>query len=139
MLSLHGITNQQQALLVGRVIYVKLDLANRLVTLGEAHSGFAADSVVGKSFRHQKDGGTPGTEHFDDATMVTDSPDGGVSKTGHFTYRRTGLNTARLVLHLGGTITVKLSFISTTGGTFTAQRVAPDGTVKNGNGTFTLN
>jgi hypothetical protein len=110
---------------------------------GGSAPGFAPNSVVGKSLEHHERGGG-GTLHFDDATHATETaanPEPGEGpRTDNYTYTRTGLNTATLVLTEddGGVTTVKLIFTSTTGGRFTFKNVE-DGRPENGAGTFTIN
>jgi len=136
-------TNVQAGILSIRVAYFKLAVAAKLAAAAEARPGFAPNSVVGKSLEHHERGGG-GTLHFDDATHATETaanPEPGEGpRTDNYTYTRTGLNTATLVLTEddGGVTTVKLIFTSTTGGRFTFKNVE-DGRPENGAGTFTIN
>lgn len=129
-------TNKQLGLLLGRQIFTKLTVANKLADMGEAHSGFAADSVGGKTLDYHVAGRT-GHEHFTDATH-TDSTDldGGMTSGNTYTYNRTGLSTATLVLDYGGgqMTSVKIKFTSAAGGKFTFHSNS-----HSGSGTFDLN
>ena len=140
LVTLSTTTNKQLGLLLGRQIYTKLTTANRLAAIGEAHPGFAADSVSGKTLVYHV-GTRMGMEQFTDATH-TDSTDldGSMSSGNTYTYTRTGLSTAMLVLDYGSghTTSVKARFTSATGGTFTFHSVSPDGS-RRGPGTFDLN
>jgi hypothetical protein len=135
-----SLTDIQLALVVGRQVFTKIVAANRLAQIGEEHPGFAPNGVVGKTLTHTQRGES-GTVHFDNATTATDSDDEGAF-TRDYTYTRTGLNTATLVLSNEtesgtNTTTVKLRFTSATGGTF-IFRQEEDGGTSNGNGTFTI-
>jgi hypothetical protein len=138
--SISSLTDIRLALVVARQVFTKIVAANRLAATGEAHPGFAADSLIGKSFVHTEHGNT-GTVHFDDDTNATETDDEG-TRTDTYTYTRTGLNTGTLVLNDSGggsgTTTVKIHFTSATGGTFTFRHVGDDGN-DSGSGTFTLN
>ena len=139
--SMGSLTDPRVALIVGRVVYSRINAANHLAAIGEAHPGFAPESVVGKTLTHHQ-GGDSGTVHFDDATTATDADSGG-SSTDAYTWTRTGLNTATLVLTVPDdsgtdTITVKITFKTATGGSFTFHQVKSDGRVQNGAGTFTF-
>jgi len=133
----------QRALLLGSQVFARLAAANRLAAIGEAHPGFALDSLVGKLLEHHERGQS-GTVHFDNATTVTETDSEGTS-TSAYTYTRTGLNSATLVLThdegggLTSTTTVKIRFAATTRGTFTFRNQDSDGSVNIGAGTFTLN
>lgn len=132
-------TNKQLGLLLGRRVFQRLTTANKLAALGEAHSGFAADSVIGKTLVYHV-GTRMGSEAFADATHADSIDLDGTPGNDTYTYARTGLSTATLVLtsNGGGSTTVKAKFTSTTGGTFSFHNVSSDGT-HNGTGTFTLN
>jgi hypothetical protein len=141
--SISALGNPQVGLLAGLRVFVKITVANRLAAIGEAHPGFAPASVVGITLEHHERGRT-GTVHFDDGTQATEmDPDG--TDTVSYTWTRTGLNTATLVLThdegggLTSTTTVKIHFSSTTAGTFTFRSVDSDGSVNVGTGTFTFN
>jgi hypothetical protein len=144
--SLNGIsslTDPRLALIVGRLVFAKIVVANKLAAIGEAHPGFAPDSVVGKTITHHENGKT-GMVHFDDATNATQTHNDGSMDTSSYTWTRTGLSTATLVVHEPcdgggtGTTTVKIHFTSATGGTFSAHDVECDGSTHNQAGTFTI-
>jgi len=136
--SIADLTNPQLAILLVRQVFAQITIANRLAAFGEAHSGFARNSVIGKNLMHTERGET-GNVYFNndveatqDALLDTD-----------YTYTRTGLNTATLVLIKTegaetSTTTVKLRFTSSGGGTFTFRNVDSDGGVDTGVGTFTI-
>ena len=136
------LTDPRLSILVGGQAYAKLVTANRLAAIGEAHPGFAPDSVVGMTIQHQEKGHS-GHVQFDNATEAIDTDDSdGSMQIDTYTYTRTALNAATLVLqHDGGsglnTTTVKLVFTSTTGGRFAFKDMRSDGTSQ-GTGTFTL-
>lgn len=134
------VTDPQLGLLVAGQGFKNLTAAQRLVALGEANQGFVPASLVGMTLTHHERGQT-GTEKFDDATNATET-DGDGTRSVTYTFNRTGLNTATLVLsHTSGTTsttTVKLHFTSETGGTFTFKHTGSDGGSQSGPGTFTL-
>jgi len=131
-------TNVQLALLRGQLIYRKLVLAQKFVTVGEAHPGFAPNSLVDGVLEHQELGRT-GVVTFLDAVNATQTENGGPSESATYTYQRTGLSKGTLVLTdgSGGTTTVNMRFSSTTAGRFTFRFV--DSTSRGGgSGRFTL-
>ena len=135
------LTDIRLALVVGRQVFNKINVANRLAAIGEAKPGFATDSVIGKTLAHEERGNS-GTVHFDDATNATQTETGGTPEAATYTWTRTGLNTATLVITAedeGGpsVTTVKLKFTSATGGTFTFRNDS-DGGLETGSGTFTI-
>ena len=143
LISLASTTNKQVGLLLGRQLFARLAVANRLAANGEAHSGFALDSVVGKNLHHME-GTRSGTVYFNNNVDATQMETGGSPKSATYTYTRTGLTTATLVLMspggMGGTdtTTVKIHFTSAAAGTFTFRNVGSDGHVRTGTGTFTI-
>ena len=135
------LTDIRLALVVGRQVFNKINVANRLAAIGEAKPGFADDSVIGKTLTHEEPGNT-GTVHFDDATNATQTETGGTPEAATYTWTRTGLNTATLVITAeeeGGPsiTTVKLKFTSATGGTFSFRNDSGGG-LETGSGTFTI-
>lgn len=137
--SIPTLTNPQIGILLVRQVFAQVATANRLAAFGETHSGFALNSVIGKNLTHTERGET-GDIFFNNDVQATE--DTLLDTT--YTYTRTGLNTATLVLvkNDGGgdsTTTVKLRFTSATGGTFTFRNVDSDGGVETGSGTFTIN
>jgi len=130
------LTDIKIALLVGRQVFVKIVAANRLAAIGEAHPGFAPESVVGVTLTHQEHGNT-GTVHFDDATQATQTDSSGTNLSDYI-WTRTGLNTATLVLtESSGSTTVKLHFTSATGGTFIFRNMdSSSGAAESGSGRF---
>jgi hypothetical protein len=135
------LTDIRLALVVGRQVFNKINVANRLAAIGEAHPGFAPDSVIGQTLTHNEHGRT-GTVHFDDGANATQTDSGGTPQASTYTWTRTGLNAATLVLteeEEGGpsTTTVKIKFTSATGGTFSFRNVSSGGG-ESGLGTFTL-
>lgn len=132
------LTNPQLGILLARQVFAQIVIANRLAAYGEAHSGFALNSVVGKNLHHSEQGNT-GSIFFDNETQATQDA---LLDTA-YTYTRTGLNTATLMLvenegQGDSTTTVKIRFTSATGGTFTFRNVDSDGSVETGSGTFTI-
>ena len=129
-------SDPQLALLQGRQVFTKIATANRLAAVGEAHSGFAADSLNGKLLTH--------TEPNSSGTVLL-LPSGDFKENGHadpdgtFTYTRTGLNTGTLVLNNndGDVTTVYLKFTTTTDGKYTGRIESVDGN-ESIKGTFTL-
>jgi hypothetical protein len=129
-------TNLTLGLLRGGQVFRKLVNAQRLTTLGEANQGFAANSVLGGNLFHEESDSS-GTITFTNATEFSQT-DGGETSGGTYTYTRTGLNTATLVLvEEGGTNTVPLRFTSAGAGRFTYRFVGNEGTER-GSGRFTL-
>ena len=134
------------SLILARLVFTKLGVANKLAANGEAHPGFARENVVGLTLEHHE-GGHSGTVDFDDATQATETEPNDMGGTDihidSYTWTRTGLNTATLVLtHDDGnggtnTTTVKIRFTSSTTGTFTFRNVDVDHT-ESGSGSFTL-
>lgn len=133
------LSNIQLALVLGRQIFAKIGAANRLAAKGEANPGFAADSVEGTSISHTNRGGGFGVITFVDATNYTEIDDGSELGSGTYTYTRTGLNTATLVVNGVTpevfTVTVKLTFTTANGGRFSAHEA---GNPTAGTGTFTI-
>ncbi len=115
-------TNQQTALVRGRRIFSKLTLAERLVVLGEARQGFAPSVLyVGSAFAYtnRTGGGTitiKESDEYEDANIEE-------TVAGTYSYVRTGLNTATLILTehglSGGVNTIKVTFRNATTGSFT--------------------
>jgi hypothetical protein len=136
-------SNPQIGLLLGRQVYQKIVVANRLAAIGEAKPGHALSSVVGKTLVHTESDHT-GNVQFTSDTEATESDSEGTNAV-NYTYTRTGLHTATLVLtrsgDMGGTetTTVHLRFQSTSNGTFSYRHEDSDGSTENGNGTFTIN
>jgi len=135
------LTDIRLALVVGRQVFNKINVANRLAGIGEAKPGFALDSVIGKTLTHTERGNS-GTIHFDDALNATQTESGGSPEPVTYTWTRKGLHTATLEITAeeeSGTsvTTVKLKFTSATGGTFTFSNVSGGGT-ETGSGTFTI-
>lgn len=131
------LTNPQLGILLARQVFAQIVIANRLATFGEAHSGFALNNLIGKTIQHTEQGET-GSIFFNNDVQATQDA---LLDTA-YTYTRTGLNTATLVLveNEGGgdsTTTVKLRFTSATGGTFTFRNVDSEGGIETGSGTFT--
>ena len=135
------VTDPQLGLLVAGQAFKNLAAAQRLLAQGEANQGLVPATLVGSTMTHMERGQT-GTEQFDDGSNATEV-DGDGTRSVTYTFTRTGLNTATLVLsHTGGsgtsTTTVKLRFTSETGGTFTFKRVSSSDGPQTGPGTFTL-
>ncbi len=135
------LTDIRLALVVGRQVFNKINVANRLAAIAEAKPGFAPDAVIGKTLTHNESGRS-GTVHFDDASNATQTESGGVPRASAYSWTRTGLNTATLVLteeeESGtSTTTVKIKFTSGSGGTFSFKNVTGD-SAETGYGTFTL-
>ena len=135
------VLDPQLGLLVAGQGFKNLTAAQRLATLGEANQGLVPASLVGLTMTHQERGRT-GTDQFDDANNATEQDNDG-TRSVTYTFNRTGLNTATLVLShaVGGsasTTTVKLRFTSETGGTFTFKHTGSEGGSQSGPGTFTL-
>ena len=131
-------TNQQTALVRGRQIFKKLVTAEKLIVKGEGRLGFApqADAISGGTISYEEHAQS-GVVTFTDGTNYEQHL---ASETvaGAYTYTRTGLNTAVIVLsQLGGRVTtIKVNFTATAGGKFTYKFV--DGTDRgSGAGTFT--
>lgn len=113
-------TNKQTALVRGRRIFTKLTTAEKLVVKGEARQGFAPSVLyVGSTLVHSDRGGD-GTitikesDEYEDANTEE-------TLAGQYSYVRTGLNTATLILseNGGGVNTVKLIFKNATEGRYT--------------------
>jgi hypothetical protein len=136
------LTNPQIGILLGRVVFRKIVVANKLAAIGEAHPGFAPNGVIGKTLAHTE-GAHSGTVHFDDGVQATETDDEG-TRTSAYTYTRTGLNKSTLVLmnpgDVSGTNTTiaKLRFLSNTNGTFTYRFEDSDGETGGGSGRFTI-
>jgi hypothetical protein len=131
--------NVQIGILSVRFAYLKIAAAARLTQTAEARQGLAPDSLAGLSVIHQQ-GSESGTNNFINATDFTETnPEGGEPVNGIYEYRRTGLNTARLVLHYteGESTTVMLVFVAAGSGRFT-YRNEHDGHVERGAGKFTV-
>lgn len=132
-------TNQQTALVRGRQIFKKLVTAEKLVVKGEGRLGFAPQpGAISGAVLNYQERAKSGAITFTDSTNYEQRL---VSETvaGNYTYTRTGLNTAVIVLsQLGGRVTtVKVNFTTTTSGKFTFKFVngADTGSAA---GTFTL-
>jgi hypothetical protein len=130
--------NVQLALLRGQLIYKKLVVAQKLTAIGEAHPGFAPDSLVDGVLEHQELG-RAGMVTFLDATNATQSEDGGPTESATYTYTRTGLNKGTVVINSAGgsTTTVNARFTSAEGGRFTF-RFMDSTSHASGSGRFTL-
>ena len=137
--SLNTLADPRIALIVTRVVFARITAANHLAGIGEAHPGFAANSLVGVTLHHEENNNNSGDVTFTSATEGTQTDSGGPQPF-TYTYERTGLNTATLVLNEdgGGTTTVKLKFTSTTGGTFSFRHEGGDDRTQTGSGRFTL-
>lgn len=138
------LTNPQIGILLGRVVFKKITVANRLAAIGEAKPGFAPEpgTVVGKTLTHVE-GGETGTVHFDTDVQATET-DGAEVKTSTYEYDRVGLNKAKLTLMNPGDVTgtnttvANLRFTSPTNGTFTYNFTGADGSRGSGSGRFSL-
>lgn len=134
--------NAQVAIIYTRLAFAKIAAATRILKTAEAHPGFAPNSVIGLTLRHREARET-GSVHFDDAMTATDTNDkpGDTPRVVGYTYTRSGMNTAILVLtddnEGSSTTTVKLTFKSATGGTFTFRDESDEG-VQTGSGAFTI-
>lgn len=137
LISIRDLSDPKLGLLRAGLVFKKIVLANKLITKGEMHSGFAAENLVGRTLHHvQKD--DSGDVSFTNDTEGSETEAGESPEPVSYTYERTGLNTADLVLTTGdGVTTVKLKFTSASGGTFTARHVGGDGS-NTEKGTFTL-
>lgn len=120
-------TNLQTGLLRGNRIFSKLVAAEKLVVKGEANQGFAPDDVhlSGGTLEYmQRD--EDGTIRFTDDTNYEQET---IEETtaGSYTYTRTGLNTATIVLtEIGGSVTTaKLTFTSTGAGRYSLRFEGP--------------
>lgn len=137
--SIPTLSNPQLGILLLRQVFVQIATANRLAAFGETHSGFAANALIGKNLQHTERGDT-GSIFFNNDVQATQD----ALLDTMYTYTRTGLNTATLVLVQTegaetSTTTVKLRFTSTSGGTFTYRNVDSSGPpVETGSGTFTI-
>jgi hypothetical protein len=132
-------TNLQTGLLRGRRIFSKLVAAERLVVKGEARPGFAPHATHLSSRRleyTERDGS--GAVNFTNDEEYTQE-EGEEVVAGTYTYTRTGLHTATVVLsEIGGnTTTVKLKFRSTGGGRYTFTAVEGEDSSR-GAGSFTI-
>jgi len=131
-------SNLTVAFLSVRLAFVKLTVAAKLEASAEAHPGLAPDSVAGRVLTHNE-GSRNGTVTFTDDTNFTETDNSGSGpSSGTYTWTRTGLNTATLVLTSGGTTTVKARFTTTTNGTFSYHHEGGGDQTRNGTGTFTL-
>lgn len=139
LISLSTLSDPRIALIVTRVVFARITAANHLAAIAEAHPGFAADSLVGRILHHEENNSNSGDVTFTSATEGTQTDSGGPQPF-TYTYERTGLNTATLVLSEdgGGTTTVKLRFTSATGGTFSFRHDGGGDDTQTGSGTFTL-
>jgi hypothetical protein len=141
--TIHTLSDPQVALLLGRQVYLKIVLANKLAAIGEAHPGFAADGVAGKTLTHTERGST-GTVQFINDTEANEESDGEPAHSSTYMYDRNGLNSAALKLTSPGdptgtnTTNVKLKFLSNTNGTFTFKFEDADGSKGSGSGRFSL-
>jgi hypothetical protein len=135
--------NPQVALLLGRQIYLKIVLANKLAAIGEAHPGFAPDGVAGKTLTHTERGNS-GTVQFINDTEANEESENDPLHMSTYMYDRNGLNTAVLSLTSPGDgggedVTIaKLKFLSSTNGTFTFRFEDADGSSGSGSGRFSL-
>jgi len=141
--TIHTLSNPQVALLLGRQVYLKIVLANKLAAIGEAHPGFAPDGVIGKTLTHTERGDT-GTVEFINDTEANEIPANDPAHSSTYMYDRNGLNSAALKLTFPGdptgtnTTNVKLKFLSSTNGTFTFKFEDADGSTGSGNGRFSI-
>lgn len=124
-------------LLRGTQVFSRIVQAQRLTAFGESHQGFAASSVVGGTLDHTERNSS-GQLVFNGDGTGTETVNG-MTENFTYTYTRTALNKATLVLDYGpeGVTTVKLYFRSTGGGRFTARHLK-DGAANRDAGTFTL-
>jgi hypothetical protein len=141
--TIHTLSNPQIALLLGRQVYLKIVLANKLAAIGEAHPGFAVDGLIGMRLTHTERNETGTIDFINDVQANQDSgTDQAHPST--YTYDRNGLNTAALELKYPNNdgdenvTNVKLKFLSSTNGTFTLKFHGGDGSRDSGNGRFTL-
>ena len=139
LISLSTLTDPRIALIVTRVVFARITAANHLAGIGEAHPGLAANSLVGVTLHHEENNNNSGDVSFTSASEGTQTDNGGPQPF-TYTYERTGLNTATLVLNEdgGGTTTVKLKFTSATGGTFSFRHDGGGDDTQTGSGNFTL-
>ena len=125
----------------GRQVFVKIVAANKLAAIGEMRPGFAPDSILGLRLSYAIAHGPSGFVAFTNSTQYEQAEGSGhvvTTDEGTYTYDRTGLNTAQLVLHGSGlTDTVKLAYRSSTSGILTSQIVSGGG-AQSRRGTFTL-
>lgn len=127
-------TNIQEGILSIRLAYSKLAVARKLVDKALAKPGFAPNSLTGAVLEHSEKASDGTITFTDDTNFTSDEGDG------KYTYDRTGLNTAQLVLlyNVGTrTNTANLKFSSDTKGKFTFSD-DNDGDIEKGSGSFTL-
>jgi hypothetical protein len=106
----------QKAITSVRLAFVKIGLAEKLLAKLEAQTGFAPDTLIGITLTHREPGDTGTLTFVDGTNYVEDNQTGGT-----YTYTRTGLNTATLVVNEtedNGVTTVQLKFTSETTGRF---------------------
>jgi hypothetical protein len=123
--SISSLAEARAGLFVGRRVFAKIDAANKLAAIAEAHPGFAPNSVVGANFDYGVVHGHSGYVAFTNSTQWEGGESTGprvfTTDEGTYLYDRTGLNTAQLVVFGSGiTRTAHLTFRSSTDGTFTA-------------------
>ena len=134
-------TNQSAGLLRGNRIFSKLVQAEKLVGYGLTHQGFAPNEtdLSGATLEYvQRD--EAGTIVFNSATGFTQTTPAETIQ-GDYTYIRTGLNTATIVLtelNGGSTTTVRITFTSSGAGRYTLRFVGPSEGGR-GAGRFTFN
>ena len=134
-------TNQSAGLLRGNRIFSKLVQAEKLVGYGLTHQGFApADGTLEGGKIEYAERGETNTVDFTDATNYIQAANGEIT-VGTYTYTRTGLNTATIVLTeigpSGSVTTVKVTFTSTTAGRY-AFRFVNTSESRRGAGRFTF-
>jgi len=138
--TLQGTSNQIVALLLVKQVFTRVAKADVLAAKGEAHSGFALNSLDGFII-HYTSGAHAGTLDFENDTDVLLTNENGMD-SGTYTYTRTGLNTGAVVINDVETgpnnATVKLTFTSATTGKFSFHEVKADNSVVNASGTFTV-
>lgn len=127
--------NFTRAIIALRLAFKQAEKANKLAARGEAHSGFALDSIEGGTLNFNVARGPTGFIHFDNATDFSRTTDVTNNDNGTYTYERTGLSKAHLVLTPASepVLDIQLKYRTATNGTFTAKS---DG--KTRRGTFTL-
>jgi hypothetical protein len=141
--SLSSVADLRVGILLGRQVFAKIVRTKKLAASGEAHPGFALNSVTETTLRYNVGHGYYGFVAFTNSTHyeqteITSERTATIYE-GTYTYNRTGLNTARVVLNgTGLTNTVVLEYRSPTNGAFT-DRTTSAGRVQSRRGTFTLN
>lgn len=138
--SINPLTDVRRGTRIGWRTFLKIAKANRLAAIAEMHPGFAPDSLFEMRISYRVAHGPYGFYGFTNSTQYEQTESTGertaTTDEGTYTYDRTGLNTASLVLNgTGITNTMRLAYRSRTNGVF---KVRSGSGRKTQLGTFTM-